>query len=49
MIPADDKKNARLIISHILVEMMTAMPLRYPRATPEQEKFIEEMTKEMET
>jgi PPK2 family polyphosphate:nucleotide phosphotransferase len=47
VIPADDKKNARLIISHILVELMTEMPLRYPKPTADQERFIEEMTREM--
>ncbi|MCC5788206.1 MAG: polyphosphate kinase 2 family protein [Opitutales bacterium] len=29
-IPADDKRNARLIISHILVEALRALPMKYP-------------------
>lgn len=29
-IPADDKRNARLIISHIIVEALRALPISYP-------------------
>jgi PPK2 family polyphosphate:nucleotide phosphotransferase len=43
VIPADDKKIARLIVGHFLVKAMKDLPLRYPKPTPEQEKFIEEM------
>ncbi|MEM8835455.1 MAG: ADP-polyphosphate phosphotransferase [Planctomycetota bacterium] len=30
-VPADDKRNARLIISQIIVETLEALPLRFPR------------------
>ena len=32
VVPADDKKNARLIISHIIVDTMMDMKLSYPKA-----------------
>lgn len=35
-IPADDKRNARLIISHILVEALRALPISYPEPDKEQ-------------
>lgn len=35
LIPADDKQNARLIISHIICETLQSLPLQFPRATPE--------------
>ncbi len=33
IIPADDKKNARLIISEIFLNTLSALPLAYPQAT----------------
>lgn len=33
IIPADDKKNARLLISQIIVAALRALPIEYPRAT----------------
>ncbi len=33
IIPADDKKNARLIISEIFLKTLSALPLAYPKAT----------------
>ncbi|MFO7725664.1 MAG: hypothetical protein R6V45_08960, partial [Oceanipulchritudo sp.] len=38
-IPADDKRNARLIISHILVEALRALPISYPE--PDKEHLAE--------
>lgn len=38
-IPADDKRNARLIISHILVEALRALPISYPE--PDQKQLAE--------
>lgn len=47
VIPADDKKNARLLVSHILVETLAKLELDYPEPTSEQERFIREMKKEL--
>jgi len=33
VIPADDKKNARLIISHAIVETMKSLKMSYPQPT----------------
>jgi PPK2 family polyphosphate:nucleotide phosphotransferase len=35
-IPADDKRNARLIISHIIVEALRALPMSYPKPDAKQ-------------
>ena len=34
-IPADDKDNARLIISSIVLETLKSLKLSYPKTTPE--------------
>jgi PPK2 family polyphosphate:nucleotide phosphotransferase len=33
VVPADDKRNARLIISHVIVETLKSLNLRYPQPT----------------
>lgn len=48
VIPGDDKKNARLIISHILVERMKRLKMRYPEVTEQQEKILEQMRQALE-
>jgi hypothetical protein len=30
VVPADDKRNARLIVSKVIIEALRAMKLRYP-------------------
>ena len=35
-VPADDKRNARLIISHIIIEALRALPLAYPEPDAKQ-------------
>lgn len=37
IIPADDKKNARLIVSHIILETLEALNMTYPKLDPEEE------------
>jgi PPK2 family polyphosphate:nucleotide phosphotransferase len=34
VVPADNKRNARLIVSQVLIETLSAMKLRVPRVTP---------------
>ncbi len=36
VVPADDKKNARLIISQIILDTLTSLDLRYPESSTEQ-------------
>lgn len=40
VIPADDKKNMRLIISTIILEKMKEMVMEYPESTPERQKTL---------
>jgi PPK2 family polyphosphate:nucleotide phosphotransferase len=45
VVPADDKKNARLIISQILLDTLRQLKLEYPRITDEQQKELRAMRK----
>jgi PPK2 family polyphosphate:nucleotide phosphotransferase len=40
VIPADDKKNARLIVSEIIVDTLRSLDLRYPQTTPARRKEL---------
>ena len=40
VIPADDKKNMRLIISTIILEKMKELVMEYPESTPERQKTL---------
>ena len=40
VIPADDKANARLIISQVILETFKSLDLRYPTSTQEQRKEL---------
>ena len=45
VVPADDKKNARLIISQILLDTLRQLKLEYPRITDEQQKELRAIRK----
>jgi PPK2 family polyphosphate:nucleotide phosphotransferase len=45
VVPADDKKNARLIISQILLDTLRQLKLDYPKLTGEQQKELRAMRK----
>jgi PPK2 family polyphosphate:nucleotide phosphotransferase len=40
VVPADDKKNTRLIVSRILVETLRGLDMHYPQASPEHEQEL---------
>jgi PPK2 family polyphosphate:nucleotide phosphotransferase len=40
VVPADDKRNARLIVSAILVDLMRGLDLRYPVVDPAKQKEL---------
>jgi PPK2 family polyphosphate:nucleotide phosphotransferase len=40
VVPADDKQNARLIVSQIIVHTLTALNLSYPEATTQRNKEL---------
>lgn len=40
IVPADDKENARLIVSHIVLEVLGELPLAYPRTAAQRQKEL---------
>ena len=40
-VPADDKQNARLIVSQIIVERLEALEMQYPAASPERKRELQ--------
>ena len=45
VIPSDDKKNARLLISQILLDEMSKVPADYPKITPQQRQELRKIKK----
>ncbi len=43
VVPADDKKNARLIISHAIVETMKTLKMSYPETTEAHRQELKEV------
>jgi PPK2 family polyphosphate:nucleotide phosphotransferase len=41
IVPADDKENARLIVSQILVETLESLDMRYPPTSPERRRELQ--------
>jgi PPK2 family polyphosphate:nucleotide phosphotransferase len=41
IVPADDKENARLIVSRILVETLESLDMRYPPTSPERRRELQ--------
>ena len=48
-IPGDDKKNARLIISQIVLKEISKLDLRYPEVTDEHRAELQEIRKQLES
>jgi PPK2 family polyphosphate:nucleotide phosphotransferase len=47
VVPADDKDNARLIVSQIVVDAMEQLDLSYPKTTPERKQELALIRKEL--
>jgi len=47
VVPADDKKNARLIISQIIVDTLKDLKMHYPETTPERHKELLQIRKQL--
>jgi hypothetical protein len=47
-VPADDKENARLIISQIILDALSELKLAYPRTTPKRRRELEAIRKLLE-
>jgi PPK2 family polyphosphate:nucleotide phosphotransferase len=48
VVPADDKLNARLIISGIVIEALRSLKMSYPEVTPERRKELAAIRKQLE-
>ena len=47
IVPADDKENARLIVSRIVVDLLEGLPLNYPKTGTAHRKALEGIRKEL--
>ena len=47
IVPADDKQNARLIISHVIVETLKSLNMRYPQPTKARRKELQAIRKRL--
>jgi PPK2 family polyphosphate:nucleotide phosphotransferase len=47
VVPADDKRNARLIISRIILSTLRALKMEYPKLTPENRRQLAAMRKQL--
>jgi PPK2 family polyphosphate:nucleotide phosphotransferase len=49
VIPADDKKNARLIISQTILDALTELKLSYPQVSAKQRKILQSIRRKLES
>ena len=47
VVPADDKENTSLIVSHIILEALAELKMSYPRATAEHKQELELIRKQL--
>ena len=47
VVPADDKKNARLIVSHIILETMKGLGISYPKVSQARRKELQAIRKSL--
>jgi PPK2 family polyphosphate:nucleotide phosphotransferase len=45
IVPADDKHNARLIVSQVILDTFDELKMAYPKATPKREKELQSIRK----
>jgi hypothetical protein len=48
IVQADDKENARLIVSHIILDTLDDLKMTYPQTTKERPKELIEVGKSLE-
>jgi hypothetical protein len=48
IVPADDKENARLIVSQILLDTLEGLDIAYPKTTAERHKELLSIRKQLE-
>ena len=49
IVPADDKENARLIVSHIVLDILDDLKMAYPKTTAKRRAALESIRKQLET
>jgi len=47
VVPADDKENARLIVSQIVLDVLNELPMIYPQTTPERRQELTSLRKQL--
>jgi polyphosphate kinase 2 (PPK2 family) len=47
IVPADDKENARLIVSQIIVDTLERLDIRYPPTSPERRRELQAIRKRL--
>jgi PPK2 family polyphosphate:nucleotide phosphotransferase len=47
VVPADDKRNARLIISRVVIEALKSLGLSYPKSSPERQRELQAIRKKL--
>ncbi|CAN7730012.1 hypothetical protein LJR267_009289 [Paraburkholderia hospita] len=49
IVPADDKENARLIVSQIIVDTLGKLDLRYPESTAKRRRELSEIRTQLDS
>jgi hypothetical protein len=47
VVPADDKENARLIVSRIILDTLDGLKMSYPEASPERRRELQAIRKRL--
>lgn len=47
VVPADDKENARLIVSHIVLDTLGELKMAYPKTTPKHRQELESIREQL--
>jgi len=48
VIPADDRKNARLLVSNIILDMFSSLDVRFPETGEERKRELQECRRLLE-
>jgi len=48
IVPADDKENARIIVSQIILDTFDGLHMAYPKTTPKRWKELKSIRKSLE-
>ena len=48
VVPADDKDNARLIVSRIVLDALEGLKMAYPKTTPKRKAELQSIRKQLQ-